>query len=131
MNQQPNEKGQPGSGADQLAMVLSQFQQAWQAGSVPGIVPYLASAVEEQETWDANRRAQLLEELIKIDLQFRWRAFTQQPVDGIQMSHQQVPAGSSPEHWFLEDYLQQFPELGSPGTVSLDLVLAEYQVPGS
>ena len=128
MNQQPNNSRPSAPGADQLAPVLSQFQQAWQTGSVPEIGQYLTGGAEEQETWDADRRFQLLQELIKIDLQFRWQGFTKQADDGVLMSHQQVTAGLSAQHWFLEDYLQQYPELGTIETAPLDLVLAEYQV---
>ena len=77
--------------------------------------------VEFDQGWDehllANRLDQIppgsswrlpaLAEMVKIDLERQWRR-------GRQVS--------------LESYLEEFPELGSPGDVSIDLIQAEYEV---
>jgi formylglycine-generating enzyme required for sulfatase activity/serine/threonine protein kinase len=77
--------------------------------------------VEFDERWDEGRLANRLDqippgsswrlpalaEMVKIDLMRQWQR-------GRQVS--------------LESYLEQFPELGSPGDVSADLIQAEYEV---
>jgi hypothetical protein len=77
--------------------------------------------VEFDQRWDerllANRLGQIppgsswrlpaLAEMVKIDLERQWRG-------GRRIS--------------LESYLEQFPELGSPGDVPADLIQAEYEV---
>jgi len=77
--------------------------------------------VDFEERWDedllANRLDQIppgsswrlpaLAEMVKIDLERQWRR-------GRQVS--------------LESYIKEFPELGSPGDVSADLIQAEYEV---
>jgi serine/threonine-protein kinase len=77
---------------------LRQFEDAWQSG-VPRIEDFLPA--------DASRRAVLVE-LIKIDLEYRWR--------------RPDPASRIP----LESYQKRFPELGA--TLGVDLIGAEYLV---
>jgi serine/threonine-protein kinase len=81
--------------------ILFQFDQAWQKGPPPRIEEFLQNAAA---------RSHLLEELVKIDLECRWR---------------KKSAASSP--LTLEDYAKRFPQLGPPGP-SLELIGEEYRV---
>jgi len=87
----------------QLATIAAQFRGAWQrAGPAAGPVdldPFLPP--------DNPLRGLVLQELITIDLESRWRLG--QPVS-------------------LEFYLEQFPELGGARGVTVQLVHAEYRV---
>jgi len=86
--------------------LLAHFDQAWQAGKPPGIAAYLARL----STTEAAARRAFLEELVMIDLEYRWR---------------QPP---SPQRPRLEQYLKAIPELGRPETVSREMIAAEYRV---
>jgi serine/threonine protein kinase len=75
------------------------FDRHWHEGR-------LATQLDEIPP-DSSLRLPALAEMVKIDLERRWR------------SGQQIS---------LESYLGQFPELGGPGNVSADLILAEYEI---
>lgn len=87
-----------------LDAVLERFEDAWARGGTPRLEEYVPSSA-------AAGRVRALEELIKIDLSYRWR----RPGDG--------PAPPR-----LEQYLERFPELGPAGRLSLELIAAEYWV---
>jgi hypothetical protein len=92
----------------------------------------------------------LLNELIKIDLEYRWRAgATDQTVrSGIAFRNPTAAAAEQPEHRergtpgarsvpqsglpdaapLLEDYVREFPELGNWNALPLDLIGEEYRV---
>lgn len=90
--------------------LLFQFDQAWQKNSPPKIDDYLARIGPE------GRRG-LLEELVKIDLEYRWR---RQVADS-------GPKGL-PLRPRLEDYVKQYPLLGQLHELSLNLITGEYFV---
>src|SRR5262245_23341488 len=79
----------PDRGAQQL---LDDFERAWRNGSPPALEEFLSS-IPTNDT-----RRSLLEELIKVDLEYRWR----RAADGT--------ATQAGPH--LEDYARRFPELG-------------------
>jgi serine/threonine protein kinase/WD40 repeat protein len=81
--------------------LLARFERAWQSGPPPRLEEFLPSA--------GAGRCQLLEELVAIDLEYRWST---------------KASGSRP--WTLEDYVARFPELGPQ--LTLDLIVEEYQV---
>jgi len=94
--------------ADEL---LHHFDQAWQSGLTPAVrdyVPLLAGASGN----DLSAR-QLLEDLLKIDLEYRWR---QTGADG---------PGARPR---LEDYARQLPEWLQLEQLSEDLIGSEYLI---
>ena len=78
---------------------LVEFDQGWDER-------LLASRLDEIPP-GSSWRLPALAEMVKIDLERQWRL-------GRQVS--------------LESYLEEFPELGSPGDVSVDLIQAEYEV---
>jgi serine/threonine-protein kinase len=102
--------------------VLDGFEEAWQGGSAPSLRQFLPAGLA------ATQRREALFELIKIDLDNRWRrsargrAAPPVPVP---------PQGSTrplPERPLVEDYLERFPELGSRDAPPLALVREEYWV---
>jgi serine/threonine protein kinase len=90
--------------AEQL---LFHFDRAWRSGTPPRIEDYLTRLK------DAGLSRGVLEDLVKIDLEYRWR---QKPATS-------GPVPASPR---LEDYAKQYPQLGAD--ISLALVGEEYLV---
>ena len=78
---------------------LVEFDQGWDEG----LLANRLDQIPPGSSW----RLPALAEMVKIDLQRQWER-------GRQVS--------------LESYLGEFPELGSPGDVSVDLIQAEYEV---
>jgi WD40 repeat protein/serine/threonine protein kinase len=79
---------------------LAEFEQSWQ----PGL---LASRVSQLPPPASPLRLLTLVEMVKIDLEYQWKG------------------GGRP---VVEAYLQDYPELGTPETVPVELVWAEYEV---
>lgn len=105
------------------------FEAAWQMGP-PKIEDHLAA-------WPGHERAaerrQLLQELVHIDLESRWRASAGTPEADNGGAAGWVPGGSShvnglPVRPQLEDYLNRYPELQVMEQARLELVIAEYRI---
>jgi tetratricopeptide (TPR) repeat protein len=96
---------------------LEQFDAAWRRGQVPELEAYLPPI------GDPGRRP-LLEELVKIDLEYRWRHSTRCGAD----------TPNTPEDRAsnigrrLEDYVARFPELSPLESLPVELVGEEYRV---
>jgi serine/threonine protein kinase/Flp pilus assembly protein TadD len=92
--------------------LLDRFDTAWQEGKVPSLGAFLSGLPEGQP----QARRQLLTELVKIDLEYRWR-------------RNDLPgeSGSLAPRPRLEDYLRRYPELGTLETLPLELVGEEYR----
>jgi hypothetical protein len=88
--------GEPAAWLDAL---VSQFENAWQAGGPPPLEAFLSA--------DGPRRAAALPELVHVDLERRFKR------------------GESVR---VEEYLGRFPELASDRTAVLDLIAAEYRL---
>ena len=56
----------------QLHGLCDRFEKAWQDGSGPAVSQFLESVGDLWKTWQPETRQQLLEELIKLDLEYRW-----------------------------------------------------------
>ena len=95
----------PPAGTFPAKVLLVRFDQAWQSGTAPSIPAFLALLTPTE----ARARRQCLEELVMIDLEYRWR--------------QQAPQ----QRWRLEDYARTLPELGRPDAFSRELIGAEYR----
>jgi WD40 repeat protein/serine/threonine protein kinase len=89
---------------------LDAFEEAWQAAPFPAIESFLADV-------PGNERRKLLIELLKIDLDQRWRC-TSVPSD----------ASALPARPLLEDYARYFPELGDVAQLPITLIREEYWV---
>ena len=59
--------------AGELDEVCDWFEQAWQSGETPEVSPFLAAHAKRWQHWPVAIRRQLLEELIKLDLEYRWQ----------------------------------------------------------
>ena len=90
-----------------LLKLLSQFDRAWQAGAAPRIEDSLARA------GNSSASGELLEELIKVDLEYRWR---------------QVAGPGAAERPRLEEYLRRFPQLGPLDRLPAEMIAEEYRV---
>jgi hypothetical protein len=89
---------------DELDRLVDRFESAWQSGTPPKIEDFLP----------AGRAAarSLLYELVKIDLEYRWRLSSQ---------------GASPSHPCLEFYVKRIPRLGPLQQLPVDLIGEEYR----
>ena len=96
---------------------LERFELAWQSDSLPEISEFLAAAPE-------SLRGELLVELVKIDLEFRWRRF------GRSAEASQLES-SLPARACLEDYTRQYPELGPADRLAVDSPLHNVPKSGS
>jgi non-specific serine/threonine protein kinase len=109
--------------------LLERFDAAWQEGRAPKIEAFLAAAGSDAVD---DRQRSLLEELIKIDLEYRWRRRKSKgvPKDGTTVRDapaQRQPA-RLPRRPHLEDYVRRYPMLGSLEQLSLELIVEEYRV---
>ena len=113
----------------QLHGLCDRFEKAWEGGAGPEVSQFLESVGDLWKTWQPETRQQLLEELIKLDLEYRWQRQDQEQRTA-DMAEQDTLVGdqSVSNQLFLEDYLRQHPELGSSGRLSLQLVVEEYRV---
>jgi hypothetical protein len=91
--------------------LLRRFDEAWRRGASPQIDDYLRGLA----TGDAHVRQKVLEELFRIDLEYRWRNGSHTAARGAS-AEARVPR--------LEDYVKRYPGLGS----SLELIGYEYRV---
>jgi len=105
----------PKTGQD-LADIMARFESAWRSGLPPPIEDFLPAARRAASAMDQGQR-ELLEQLVKIDLEFRWR--------------QGVPAGYTsalPERPRLEHYVARFAALAPLDRLPEDLIGQEYLV---
>ncbi|HLJ97495.1 MAG TPA: protein kinase [Gemmataceae bacterium] len=113
------------SADDRLERIIDEFEEAWQSGTPPSLEAFLvaprAGGTEARDqpssSLDASARHVLLEELIKIDLEYRWRRAGGKRGKGSD--------GSEPR---LEDYAARYPELGPLLQMPLGLIEEEYRV---
>jgi serine/threonine protein kinase len=88
-------------------VLLDRFDEAWQNGTPPRIEEFVA------QLGGSAASRQFLEDLVTIDLEYRWR---------------QPPAGGAGLRPRFEDYVKQFPQLGRLEDLSCQLIGAEYRV---
>jgi serine/threonine protein kinase/Tfp pilus assembly protein PilF len=118
-----------------LERLVDDFEEAWQGGSVPFLSDFLPPLSADGSVPDERARRQLLEELIKVDLEYRWRRaramLESTPVDTrSEEAETRSPAnpGGLPRRPLLEDYVARFSELGSLRELSVELIGEEYRV---
>jgi len=113
----------------QLDELCDRFEKAWQSGQAPEVSQFLASRAEQWQQWEPATRRQLLEDLIRLDLIYRWQLHedSRQTAAVAELETLQTSTKDS-QRRFLEDYIRQHPELGSSGQLALELVLEEYRV---
>lgn len=100
---------------------LLQFDQAWQGEAPPLIADFLPADLPLQHP----ARLSLLAELLKIDLEYRWRSGTRLLVNDNpgELAGPRRPLAAGP---CLDEYLRCFPELGPPEQVEVELIGEEY-----
>jgi CHAT domain-containing protein/serine/threonine protein kinase len=120
----------PAGEHSELLSLLEQFDRAWQGHTPPRIDEFLPprSAIAGAET-ETSRRAQL-EELIQIDLEYRWRRASPDGAESPTRGSDEGSPDPDPLPWrpLLEDYLAHYPELGSPELFPPALIGEEYRV---
>ena len=120
-------------GRPDLEKLLNDFEEAWQSGTPPTIDEFLDAAPPGLVACGGGRR-EALEELVKIDLEYRWRlAVSRTLCVGRAGDHPGTPPAWSPTPGLslqprLEDYLACFPDLGPTERLSPDLIVEEYRV---
>jgi serine/threonine-protein kinase len=92
--------------------LLEQFEGLWRRGAAPILADFLAKLPHDS----AGEPRALLEELVKIDLEYRWRQLQETGAD----------AAAAPP--LLEDYARQHAELGPAAALSQELIGEEYRV---
>src|SRR5689334_19798692 len=112
---------------DELLSLLDRFDGAWRGPTPPRIDEFLPPAPGGARARDAALRRDRLEELIKIDLEYRWRL---EPDDRAGRSAPgsggSGPGGDPlPARPILEDYLAVYHELGPPERLSPALIAEE------
>ena len=91
--------------------IIHEFEQSWLSGNPRSIQSFLP----EDHSSAQPTRFILLRELIKVDLEFRWRTPTS-------------PRPFAVACYRLDDYVVFFPELLQHGKLPLDLISEEYRV---
>ncbi|MDA7978871.1 MAG: protein kinase [Pirellulales bacterium] len=108
--------------------LLERFEQAWQpafdANAVPPMI--LAFSVQALQLSGNEAQKEALAELVKIDLEYRWRLWNKRGGFGqeTKLSISDQSATDFPETPHVEDYLRRIPELSN----SVDLALEEFRV---
>jgi tetratricopeptide (TPR) repeat protein len=96
--------------------LLDRFEVAWRIGPTPRIEEFLTlSAPAADRAREASLPPGLLEEFVKIDLEYRWRRMN-------------VAGGPLPECPKLEDYVALYSGLGPIEQLSAELIGEEYRV---
>src|SRR5262245_54322294 len=102
--------GPPATFRSEDKQSIQKFEEAWQKGIAPRLEDYLTSR--------SPAHTELLAELVKIDMEYRWR----------QPSPRSDPqAANRAPGLRLEDYTRQFPELLKSRNVLCELIAEEYR----
>lgn len=114
MSHAPSSPGAEPESSRDAEQFLFQFDRAWRSGTPPRIEDCL-SRWQNAATGNAFESRRFLEDLIKIDLEYRWRSKPAQP----------GPLGPAPR---LEDYVKNYPQLATLHELSPALIGQEYWV---
>ncbi|MDY0171226.1 MAG: hypothetical protein RBS80_32095, partial [Thermoguttaceae bacterium] len=127
MPDDPNRGAAAPSGllATQLEQLAERFDAAWRAGRRPRIEEFLGD-----ETLSANpsRLRQMLLELVRLDLGWRWEGPPAETLSS-KMASERTDGGTAvffPSRPKLEDYCHAYPALGPLDGLPDELILAEY-----
>ena len=102
------------AGPDGLAELLEQFEVAWRSATPPRIEDFVARL-------EGQPAPALIQELVKIDLEYRWRR-------AADTADFPAPAGALPAPPRLEDYVARLTELGPLDWLPVALIAEEYRV---
>jgi serine/threonine protein kinase len=108
--------------------IVERFEIAWRDGGAPRIEEFVHSE-RSSASGTGQHATAVLAELVKIDLEYRWRqaemAFERASGADKAESDPGLPLPDCP---LLEDYLERFPELATSTGAPLDLISEEYRV---
>jgi tetratricopeptide (TPR) repeat protein len=112
--------------------LLERFEVAWHGGTVPDLRAFVPGVLTDGQPLTGSVRRALLCELVKVDLEYRWRD-TREPApcpDLLSPTHPTPPQTGRllPLRPLLERYVEAFPELGSLDCLPLSLIGEEYRV---
>src|SRR5262249_61932717 len=103
----------------EIEELLERFEVAWRGGTTPDLQAFLPDALPDGRPLSASVREGLLCELVKLDLEHRWRgapvpAPSPAAASPTRPTH---PGGAHrlPAPPLLDDYVACFPELAPPG----------------
>ena len=105
-----------------LAAIVERFEAAWSAGTHVDLQLFLAQAGD-----DPILRHAVLDELVRVDMEFRWRMAGRAVTEGTDAqaaSHPHLRSGPLR----LEEYVEWLPELGPLERLPVDLIVEEYRV---
>jgi tetratricopeptide (TPR) repeat protein len=112
--------------------LLERFEVAWHGGTVPDLRAFLPGALPDGQPLTGSVRRTLLCELVKVDLEYRWRGAREPAAapDLLCPTHPTPPETGCPLPLrpLLESYVAAFPELGSLEWLPLSLIGEEYRV---
>src|SRR5688500_16418099 len=101
--------------------LLERFEESWRAHPPADLAPFLAEA----ESTLGSVPPSLLEELVKVDLEYRWRHYgVAAAAEPQSPTLQGAIEGELPATPRIEDYRARYPQLG----ISLELIAEEYRV---
>jgi serine/threonine protein kinase/WD40 repeat protein len=110
---QPPAPDRQAAATDAVEELIRRFEDAWESGSTPDLASFLAERTPRR----------FLEELVKVDLDFRWRR-----EHNSDTRPTATDASGLPNRPRLEDYIQRYPQLGPASELPAALIVAEYEV---
>lgn len=113
-----------------LDEILDDFERRWRQDEAPSVDESIEQFLRGQPDASVDERNECLAEIIKIDLEFRWKRSTDlQTSDGPSPRLQQTrPSNSETAPAFLEEYLQSHGELSSDVELLVELIGEEFRV---
>jgi tetratricopeptide (TPR) repeat protein len=108
----------------QVEELLERFEAAWRSGTAPDLQTFLPAALPDGQPLTGSLRQGVLRELVKLDLEHRWRAA---PVPAPSPAEVSLTQPTRPVPLLLEDYAASFPELGPTDRLPLALIGEEYR----
>jgi serine/threonine protein kinase len=115
-----------------LLELLEAFDRVWRGPVPPDIADFLSRPSPDEPHGGSASIRQQLEELIKIDMEYRWRrsgpAVSGGVIDRSSDRGRASSADSFPARLRLEGYLRSFPELGPLADLPPALIAEEYRI---
>ena len=101
-----------------LARAVEGVEQSWKAGRAPDLLQHL-----DFPGLSATQRQLILDELVCVDLEWRWSGAWRQPSSPTTNG----TAAHDPRRWLLEQYLERYAELGPADRLPVEVIRQEYE----